>query len=148
MMREEIRKFQEQLSLSIIFVTHDREEAMSISDILMVMDSGIVKQIGPPTEIYERPIDEFVANFVGYINLLEGEVTDISEEKITFRTKHGDLKIELSEFDLSVGDRLKAGCDLNLLALQVMTVQLAVQPISSKVSSSLTCILVQSYAIP
>ena len=108
MMREEIRKLQEQLHLSIIFVTHDQEEAMSISDILVVMDNGIVKQVGSPTEIYERPIDEFVANFVGHINLFEGEVTDISEEKMTFRTKHGDFKIELSEFDLTVGDRLKA----------------------------------------
>ena len=51
-MREEIRKLQEQLHLSIIFVTHDQEEAMSISDILVVMDNGIVKQVGSPTEIY------------------------------------------------------------------------------------------------
>ena len=67
-MREEIRKLQRQLGLSIIFVTHDQEEAMSISDLLVVMDQGVVKQIGPPVEVYEKPVDEFVANFVGHIN--------------------------------------------------------------------------------
>ena len=108
MMREEIRRLQRKLDLSIIFVTHDQEEAMSISDVLVVMDDGIVKQIGPPTEIYERPVDIFVANFVGHINFFDGEVTDISEKKIIFRTEHGDLKIEPPQFDLSVGDRLKA----------------------------------------
>lgn len=108
MMRDEIRRLQRKLNLSIIFVTHDQEEAMSISDVLVVMDDGIVKQIGPPTEIYERPVDMFVANFVGHINFFEGEVTDISEKKIIFRTEHGDLKIEPPQFDLSVGDRLKA----------------------------------------
>ena len=108
MMRDEIRRLQRKLDLSIIFVTHDQEEAMSISDVLVVMDDGIVKQIGPPTEIYERPVDMFVANFVGHINFFEGEVTDISEKKIIFRTEHGDLKIEPPQFDLSVGDRLKA----------------------------------------
>ena len=108
MMREEIRGLQRKLDLSIIFVTHDQEEAMSISDVLVVMDDGIVKQIGPPTEIYERPVDIFVANFVGHINFFNGEVTDISEKKIIFRTEHGNLKIEPPQFDLSVGDRLKA----------------------------------------
>jgi len=108
MMREEIRRLQRKLDLSIIFVTHDQEEAMSISDVLVVMDDGIVKQIGPPTEIYERPVDEFVANFVGHINFFDGEVTGISEGNIIFRTEHGDLEIEAPPFDLSVGDGLKA----------------------------------------
>ena len=57
-MREEIRKLQRRLCLSIIFVTHDQEEAMSISDLLVVMDHGIVKQIGTPIEVYEYPIDK------------------------------------------------------------------------------------------
>ena len=81
MMREEIRKLQKKLNLSIIFVTHDQEEAMSISDILVVMDNGIVKQIGPPTEIYERPVDEFVANFVGHINFFKGTAGDITTRR-------------------------------------------------------------------
>lgn len=107
MMREEIRKLQKKLNLSIIFVTHDQEEAMSISDILVVMDKGVVKQVGSPIEIYQRPVDEFVANFVGHINFLSGEAVDISGGRMTFRTEHGSLAFELPEFDVSEGDRLK-----------------------------------------
>ena len=108
MMREEIRKLQKKLNLSIIFVTHDQEEAMSISDILVVMDNGIVKQIGPPTEIYERPVDEFVANFVGHINFFKGTADDITTDEMTFKTGHGDLTIQKPSFTVSPGDRLKA----------------------------------------
>ena len=107
MMREEIRKLQKKLNLSIIFVTHDQEEAMSISDILVVMDKGVVKQVGSPIEIYQRPVDEFVANFVGHINFLSGKATAISGGRMTFRTEHGSLAFELPGFDVSEGDKLK-----------------------------------------
>ena len=108
MMREEIRRIQRKLSLSIIFVTHDQEEAMSISDVLVVMDNGIVKQIGSPTAIYERPVDEFVANFVGHINFFEGQVTAVSAERMTFSTDHGELLVRRPAFAVAAGDRLKA----------------------------------------
>jgi ABC-type Fe3+/spermidine/putrescine transport system ATPase subunit len=108
MMREEIRRLQRKLDLSIIFVTHDQEEAMSISDVLVVMDNGVVKQIGPPTEIYERPVDEFVANFVGHINFFDGQVTAISGDRMIFRTAYGDLNSHLPSFRPKTGDRLKA----------------------------------------
>ena len=107
-MREEIRKLQRRLDLSIIFVTHDQEEAMSLSDELVVMDHGIVKQVGTPIEIYETPIDDFVANFVGHINFLSGEVVDTSPVEMSFRTQHVNLKLELPGFEVSKGDRLKA----------------------------------------
>lgn len=108
MMREEVRLLQKRLDLSIIFVTHDQEEAMSISDILVVMDNGIVKQIGQPTEVYERPVDEFVANFIGHINFFDGEVVGVHGGQFTFHTDYGDLTIAHPEFNLSAGDRLKA----------------------------------------
>jgi ABC-type Fe3+/spermidine/putrescine transport system ATPase subunit len=108
MMRGEIRRLQKRLDLSIIFVTHDQEEAMSISDLLVVMDHGVVKQIGHPTEIYEKPLDEFVANFVGHINFFDGEVTAVHGNQMTFHTRCGALTIEHPGFKLSVGDRLKA----------------------------------------
>ncbi len=108
LMREEIRKLQKRLNLSIIFVTHDQEEAMSISDILIVMDNGVVKQIGSPTEIYERPVDEFVANFVGHINFINGTVDKISGNSVLFKTEHGDLMIQKPSFNISPQDKLKA----------------------------------------
>ena len=106
-MREEVRKLQRRLDLTIIFVTHDQEEAMSISDLLVVMDHGIVKQIGPPTEVYENPIDEFVADFIGHVNFFPGEVVDLSGDLMTFKISQGKLKLEMPLLPVSVGDRLK-----------------------------------------
>ncbi len=107
-MREEVRKLQRRLDLTIIFVTHDQEEAMSISDLLVVMDHGIVKQIGPPTEVYENPIDEFVADFIGHVNFFPGEVVDLSGDLMTFKISQGKLRLEMPPFPVSVGDELRA----------------------------------------
>jgi putative spermidine/putrescine transport system ATP-binding protein len=108
LMRGEIRKLHRRLGLSIIFVTHDQEEAMSLSDELVVMDQGVVKQIGSPTEIYESPVDEFVARFIGHINFLPGEVTEICAGRITFQTCHGDWSVAPPPFPVSPGDRIRA----------------------------------------
>jgi multiple sugar transport system ATP-binding protein len=61
-MRGEIRKLQERLKITTIFVTHDQFEAMSISDRIVVMKEGVIQQIGSPVEIYERPNNEFIAS--------------------------------------------------------------------------------------
>ena len=72
--REEIRRIQRQTGITTVFVTHDQEEAMSISDIIVVMREGVVQQIGKPQEVYDNPINLFVARFLGTppINLFEG----------------------------------------------------------------------------
>ncbi len=75
-LREEIRAIQRKLGITTIFVTHDQEEALSISDRIVVMNGGIADQVGTPFDIYNRPATRFVAGFVGTLNLLEGEVTD------------------------------------------------------------------------
>ncbi len=106
-MREEIRRLQRRLGLTIIFVTHDQEEAMSISDLLVVMDQGIVKQVGSPTEVYEKPADEFVANFVGHINFFMGEVTALSGDAMTLQIAQGKLSVKRPSFPAAVGDRMK-----------------------------------------
>jgi spermidine/putrescine ABC transporter ATP-binding subunit len=108
MMRAEVRNLQRRLDLSIIFVTHDQEEAMSISDLLVVMDQGVVKQIGSPTEVYEQPIDDFVANFVGHINFFPGQVVDLSGEEMILKIAQRNLKVKRPRFDVSPGERLKA----------------------------------------
>ena len=76
--REEIRRIQKETGITTIFVTHDQEEAMSISDIIVVMKLGVVQQIGKPQEIYDDPINLFVAKFLGTppINVLSGYVKD------------------------------------------------------------------------
>ncbi len=76
--REEIRRIQRKTGITTIFVTHDQEEAMSISDMIVVMKDGIVQQIGKPQEVYDSPVNLFVARFLGTppINLFEGRAKD------------------------------------------------------------------------
>lgn len=75
-LREEIRRIQKDLGITTIFVTHDQEEALSISDRIAVMYEGKAEQVGQPFEIYNRPATRFVASFVGTLNILEGIVED------------------------------------------------------------------------
>ena len=81
-LREEIRSIQQKLGITTIFVTHDQEEALSISDRIAVMYGGRAEQVGTPFEIYNRPATKFVANFVGTLNVLEGTVSDASAGKV------------------------------------------------------------------
>jgi putative spermidine/putrescine transport system ATP-binding protein len=75
-LREEIRAVQRQLGITTIYVTHDQEEALSMSDRIVVMNEGRVEQIGAPFEIYNQPRTRFVASFVGTLNVLRGKVID------------------------------------------------------------------------
>jgi putative spermidine/putrescine transport system ATP-binding protein len=77
-LREEIRAIQRRLGITTIFVTHDQEEALSISDRIAVMYQGVAEQVAAPFEIYNRPATKFVANFVGTLNTMEGAVADAS----------------------------------------------------------------------
>jgi len=76
--REEIRRIQQETGITTVFVTHDQEEAMSISDMIVVMKDGVVQQIGKPQEVYDDPVNLFVAKFLGTppINVFRGEVKD------------------------------------------------------------------------
>jgi ABC-type Fe3+/spermidine/putrescine transport system ATPase subunit len=69
----ELKSLQQKLGVTTIFVTHDQEEAMTISDRIAVMNLGRIEQIGAPREVYNRPRTRFVADFIGDINLIEGE---------------------------------------------------------------------------
>ena len=75
-LREEIRRVQTQLGITTLYVTHDQEEALSISDRVAVLSKGRIEQIGPPAEIYDAPATPFVAAFIGTMNRLEATVTD------------------------------------------------------------------------
>ena len=73
-MRTELLALQRKLGITTIFVTHDQEEALSIADRVAVLDAGVIQQIGAPTELYDRPVNRFIANFIGSINLIQGSV--------------------------------------------------------------------------
>jgi len=76
MLRTEIRVIQKQTGITTIYVTHDQEEALSLSDRIVVMQSGRIEQVGTPFEIYNRPSTPFVASFIGNLNILEATVVD------------------------------------------------------------------------
>jgi iron(III) transport system ATP-binding protein len=71
-MRTELLALQRKLGITTIFVTHDQEEALSISDRVAVLDRGVIQQVGTPMDLFDRPVNRFIASFVGTINLLEG----------------------------------------------------------------------------
>jgi putative spermidine/putrescine transport system ATP-binding protein len=81
-LREEIRELQRELNITTVFVTHDQEEALSISDRIVVLSEGRAEQIGRPAEIYNFPRTRFVASFIGTLNQLSGEVADIDKGEI------------------------------------------------------------------
>lgn len=83
--RLEIKRLQMELGVTTIYVTHDQAEAMAMSDRIMVMQSGVVQQIGSPEEVYNRPLNRFVASFIGESNLWEGTVEGIEEEYVYVR---------------------------------------------------------------
>jgi iron(III) transport system ATP-binding protein len=72
--REDIRDLQKRLGLSVVYVTHDQQEALAVSDLVCVMRAGRIAQMGTPAELYDDPADAFVADFMGEANVLEGEV--------------------------------------------------------------------------
>ena len=81
-LRTEIRLIQRELGITTIYVTHDQEEALSLSDRIVVMSEGRIEQVGTPFEIYNFPRTPFVASFVGTLNILRGRVTDPARGKI------------------------------------------------------------------
>ena len=81
-MQLELKQLQEQVGITFIYVTHDQEEALTMSDRIAVMDGGKVLQLGSPEEIYERPNTRFVADFIGETNILEGTAEAINGESI------------------------------------------------------------------
>ena len=81
-MQIELKQIQREVGITFVYVTHDQEEALSMSDRIAVMESGIVKQCGEPEDVYERPGGEFVAGFIGISNLIEGTVADRDRVRI------------------------------------------------------------------
>ena len=81
-LRQEIRSIQRKLGITTVYVTHDQEEALSMSDRVVVMNNGRTEQIGTPFEIYNFPTTEFVAQFVGTLNTLTAEMRDVADKRL------------------------------------------------------------------
>ncbi|MBE5774119.1 MAG: ABC transporter ATP-binding protein [Clostridiales bacterium] len=81
-MRTEIRRIQQQFGITAVYVTHDQSEAMSISDKIIIMNKGVIAQMGTPQEVYYRPASEFVADFIGEANFLKVKVEDVAADHV------------------------------------------------------------------
>jgi ABC-type Fe3+/spermidine/putrescine transport system ATPase subunit len=101
--RGEIRDLQKRLNLTVINVTHDQEEAMAVSDIVSLMNAGVLVQTGAPTDLYFRPRTRFVAEFVGVANLIPGTLRERGADRILVETAHGPCLAEKGSDSLQVG---------------------------------------------
>lgn len=90
-LRDELKRLHQEIGVTTIFVTHDQEEALALSDRIVVLNHGFVEQIGTPLEIYNQPASEFVHTFIGKTNRMEGEVIAIDADSIKVRTTGGLL---------------------------------------------------------
>ena len=104
--RAEIRKLQKELGITTVYVTHDQEEALTLSDRIAVFNQGKVFQVGPPKALYERPENRFVADFIGINNLFDGtvEAVDAAQRQMRVKTAFGELSTLPNE-RLRAGDR-------------------------------------------
>ena len=107
-MRTEIRRIQQEVGITAIYVTHDQSEAMALSDQIIIMNKGVVAQVGTPQEIYYHPNSEFVADFIGEANFLRGTLTSNDGAQAV-------MNIEGTELRVAVADGLEAGKDYTLV---------------------------------
>ena len=96
-MHLELKRLQKKLNITFIYVTHDQEEALTMSDRIAIMHDGIVDQLDTPTEIYEHPATRFVATFIGETNTYDGCVTSIHEGVATVTLENGAVKVKCDD---------------------------------------------------
>ena len=127
-MRTEIRRIQQALGITAVYVTHDQSEAMAISDQIILMKSGVIAQMGTPTEIYYKPNSEFVADFIGECNFLHGQadggngeetIVSLPAGRVAVRTENRkaageDCEIVLRPEAIRIGDEGDLPCTVEL----------------------------------
>lgn len=104
-MQMELKSLQHRVGITFLVVTHDQEEALVMSDRIAVMQGGRLQQVGSPGEIYDRPVNRFVAGFIGNSNLLSARVTERAGEQVTLASD-GGLTLHACHHDLTLGDRV------------------------------------------
>jgi spermidine/putrescine transport system ATP-binding protein len=104
-MQIELKSLQRRLGISFVYVTHDQEEALTMSDRIVVMNAGRIEQIGRAEEIYERPATEFVAGFIGVSNIIEGTVEEVAGQVCTIRV--GNFKIGAAADGIRPGEPVR-----------------------------------------
>jgi spermidine/putrescine transport system ATP-binding protein len=103
----ELKRIQQDVGITFVYVTHDQEEALTMSDRIAVMNHGVIEQLGEPEEIYERPRTTFVAGFIGVSNLMPGEVVSTGTGTVELRLDAG-VTVRTGAAGVSVGERAHA----------------------------------------
>ena len=104
-MQLELKHLQRELGITFIFVTHDQEEALTMSDRIVVMNKGFIEQVGTPEELYERPTTKFVADFLGETNILEGETIKVKETEVLLNLEEEKDIIRIPNLNYNIGDK-------------------------------------------
>ncbi len=107
-MQLELKRIQHELGTTFVYVTHDQDEALSMSDRIAVMNQGVIEQVASPREVYERPATPFVADFVGVLNAMQVRVDEIRDLTATMRIGDGERVVVPVPMGASVGQRLTA----------------------------------------
>jgi spermidine/putrescine transport system ATP-binding protein len=102
-----LKNLQHEVGITFIYVTHDQEEALTMSDRIAVMNEGRVQQVADPPTLYERPENHFVADFIGQTNVFSGTVESVSDGRATLRTASGE-KVEATAREVEVGEEAHA----------------------------------------
>ena len=104
--RVEIRKLQQRVCITSVYVTHDQEEAMTLSDRVVIMHQGKIQQIGPPKDIYAHPVNRFVAGFIGQVNFLKSRIVRmVAEKEAELDILGRNIQVPVVQ-NFSVGDRV------------------------------------------
>lgn len=114
-MRDEIRALQQRLGLTAIFVTHDQSEALTMSDVIVVMSAGLIEQVGAPTEIYRHPANRFVAQFLGTSNFIDGVVSQVESAKQQEAPARYNIETDFGGFTVAGVEGLTAGERVSLV---------------------------------
>ncbi|MGH2993990.1 MAG: ABC transporter ATP-binding protein [Solirubrobacterales bacterium] len=103
----ELKRIQRDVGITFVYVTHDQEEALTMSDRIAVMNRGLIEQVGEPEDVYERPETTFVAGFIGVSNLMPGTVASVNGERVRVQLESG-VDVEASADGLGTGERCHA----------------------------------------
>ena len=105
-MRQEIKRIHSEANITTIYVTHDQSEALSLADRMAVMKEGKIIQIGTPREIYQHPVNRFVADFIGETNFIDGKILEIEGESAKIETELGAIYSDRIDHEVHVGSQI------------------------------------------
>ncbi|WMJ89903.1 ABC transporter ATP-binding protein [Anaerocolumna sp. MB42-C2] len=105
-MQLELKKLQKKLGITFIYITHDQEEAINMSDRIVVMRDGIFEQVGTPDEVYNTPLTSYVAKFVGNANVIEGKVSFVDKDNLMVSVGMESIAVKKTEKNFKIGDRI------------------------------------------